>query len=458
MKFASKLAIFVCSAFVLSACDSDNNNNSNRLPEPEIFKLQVLHGSPDAPAVNVSVNGQQVLSNVDYKQGSGQLSLEAGTYPIQVDGIIGDATATVIDADVPFSGGNIYTVAAVNTVDAIEPVVVSQPDTPVTAGSARLVVLHATPGAAPDFSLPVDVYVDAFSEPNAPIGTSAPIPFDFKDVLTGGPVELAAGDYQIRVTLRDGDTPVYDSGKVSLGDGDDLFLAAVPNVSGGPAAVTLVALTGAGSAQFLDVNTPTGLRVGHLSPDTDPVDIVVNGGVYLGDVPYPAVTGIAALPAATYAVSITDAGNPGAVAFGPADLTLDAGTWYSVFATDFNANLAVDILADDPRPIALFAKVRIYHASPTAQNVDIYVTGEGVAIDNETPLLSNVPFGANTGYLAVPAGTYDVSVTPTGTKNVAIFRTITVDNGGVYTAIARDPIVPGSGEFDLIVLADNLED
>ena len=169
-----------------------------------------------------------------------------------------------------------------------------------------------------------------------------------------------------------------------------------------------------------------------------------------------AVTGIAALPADTYSVSITDAGNPGAVAFGPADLPLAAGTWYSVLATDFNANLAVKILTDDPRPISLFAKVRIYHASPTAQNVDIYVTGEGVAIDDQMPLLSNVPFGANTGYLAVPAGTYDVSVTPTGTKNIAIFETITIENGGVYTAIARDP-VPGSDEFDLIVLADVLE-
>ena len=69
------------------------------------------------------------------------------------------------------------------------------------------------------------------------------------------------------------------------------------------------------------------------------MDILVNGGEYLEDVEFPAVTPIVALPADTYEVAITVANNPGAIAFGPADLPLAAGTWYSVFATDFNASL-----------------------------------------------------------------------------------------------------------------------
>ncbi|MBT6210804.1 MAG: DUF4397 domain-containing protein [Woeseia sp.] len=71
MKFSSKFLV-ICSMLVLAACDSDNNI------QPELFvaqslaalKLQVLHGSPDAPAVNVLVNGGEELSNVDYKVGS----------------------------------------------------------------------------------------------------------------------------------------------------------------------------------------------------------------------------------------------------------------------------------------------------------------------------------------------------------------------------------------------------
>ena len=90
----SKLAVVVASTLVLAACDSDNNNRS-QVPEPGISQLQVLHASADAPAVNVSFNGQQVLSNVDYKQGSARLTISEGTYPVRVDGIIGKTLAKV---------------------------------------------------------------------------------------------------------------------------------------------------------------------------------------------------------------------------------------------------------------------------------------------------------------------------------------------------------------------------
>jgi len=461
MKF-SKTLILLCGALVLAACDS--NNNSNNQGDEEFFALQVLHASADAPAVNVYVDDNLVLEDVDYKDGSAQLGLPVRELPyrIRVDGILPGGDVTVIGpAEIDFEADTVYTIAAINSVADIEPAIISQPDVPVTAGSARLFVLHATPGAAPDFSLPVDVYVDAYSEPNAPIGTSAPLTFDFRETL--GPIEVAAGDYQVRVTLEGTQTVVYDSGLLPLAGGDDLTLAAVPNVSGGSAAVSLVALTGSGSAEVRDVNTPTGLRVGHLSPDTPNVDVVVNGGVYLADVPFPAVTDISALPADTYNVAIQAAGNPGVVPIGPVDLTLEAGTWYSVLAVNYFNDIEPLILTDDARPVATNAKVRIVHAAPSAQDVaglgvDIYLTEVGAGIDNATPALQGVQFKDNTGYLPLLEGDYDVSVTLSGSTDIAIGpATISISNGGVYTAIARDPL-PGQMEFGLIVLADQLAD
>lgn len=458
MKFLKSL-ILLGSAFALAACDSDNNNPGS--PDAEFFSLQVLHASPDAPPVNVFVDGVEVLSGVDYKQGSAQIGLEARDLPysIRVDGIVPGGDVTVIGpADINFDANTVYSIIAANGVADIEPIIISQPDVPPTAGSARLLVLHATAGpTGPDFSLPVDVYVDAYSEPNAPIGTSAPITFDFRDVLAGGPIELAPGEYQIRVTLAgDADSVVYDSGRLPLAAGDDLTLAAVPNTNGGGAALSVVGLTGAGSAEFADVNVPTGLRVGHLSPDTPEVDIVIDGGIFLGNVPFPAVTDIQALPAGTYNVAVQPSIAPGTFPIGPVDLTLEAGTWYTVLAVDFLDNIDALILSDDARPLATSAKVRIVHASPTAQDVDIYVVAPGTDINAVDPTLSAVPFKANTGYLALPEGDYEVTVTPTGTKDAAIGPAeISIENGGVYTAIARDPL-PGSMEFGLVVLADQL--
>ena len=460
MKFSMKFLIAL-SAFAIAACDSDNNNNNQggNTPQGPFGKVQIVHASPDAPLVNLFFDGASAGENIDYKQATIEGNIEAGTYTVQVDAILpGGTTATVIGpADVPFAADTVTTIVALGPVAVpLDFAIIEKPDTDPAAGNARLFVLHATSG--PGGTLPVDVYVTA---PGADLTATAPTgTFDFKETL--GPVEVPAGDYQIRVTLAGDPAAIaYDSGTVALADGDDITVAAIPNVDGGPAAVTLLALGPGGSAEVLDVNTPTGLRVGHLSPDTVPVDVLVNGGVFLNDVPFPAITGITALTPDTYTVSITDGSNPGSIFLPDTELTLEAGTVYTVLATDFFANLTVDILAeDDPRPVALYSKVRIIHASPTAQNVDIYLLDPALQFDltGQTPTLTDVPFGANTGYLALDAAAYDVVVTPTGTTTAAISASLpALEAGGVYTAIARDP-EPGSQEFGLEVLVDVLDE
>jgi hypothetical protein len=451
MKFSNTLVV-ACSLFALAACDSESST-TQPVPPVEVaaatLKLQVLHASPDAPAVNVFVNSNEVLSDVDYKAGSPELPLDEGTYSISVDGILPGGNATVIGpVDLDLAGDTIYTIAAVNDVAAIEPVVISQPDTAVGAGAARLFVLHGA-AAAPQ----VDVFVTA---PDADLAASAPVgTFSFKETI--GPAEVPAGDYQVRVTAAgDPSAVVFDSGTITLGDADDLTIAAVPNTSGGGAPISLVALNGAGSLEILDVNTPTSLQVIHASPDAPAVDIVVDSNVLVPGLAFPDATGFVEVPGATYNVAVTVADNPGAIAIGPVDLDLDPGIRYSVLAVGELAAIEPLILTDDPRRVATNAKVRIVHASPTAADVDIYVTAVGADINAEMPTLENIPFKANTGFLALPAGDYDVTVTPTGTKTAAIGpATISVSDGGVYTAVARDPL-PGEAEFGLIVLDDFL--
>ena len=88
-------------------------------------------------------------------------------------------------------------------------------------------------------------------------------------------------------------------------------------------------------------------------------------------------------------------------------------------------------------------------------NVDIYVTAVGAGIADVDPTLADVAFKANTGFIPLPAGDYDVTVTPTGTKNAAIGpATITISNSGIYTVIARDPL-PGAMELGVISSDDS---
>lgn len=458
MKNLSKL-VAICSVFLFAGCDSDDPNIVSGQPVPPTpiptLKLQVLHASPDAPAVNVYVNDAETLTAVDYKIGSGAVELDPATYNVRVEAIIPGGNADVVDADLDLLGGLTYTVAAIGSVadGTFEPLIISQDDVPVTAGSARLFVLHGAEGA-PEVDVYVTDPVTDLVEGIAPVGT-------FSYTQTIGPAEVAAGDYRIRVTAAGNQAAVvFDSGTVTFNDGDDLTVTAVTNTAGGAdpdaAPISLVAMTGAGSLEILDANTRTSLQVVHASPDAGLVDIVVDGNV-VTPLDFPQLTGFLNLAAGTYNVAVTAPGNASAAAIGPVDLELVGGTRYSVLAVGKAMDMTIEplILTDDPRRVATNAKVRIVHASPTAMNVDIYVTAVGAGIADVDPTLADVAFKANTGFIPLPAGDYDVTVTPTGTKNAAIGpATITISNSGIYTVIARDPL-PGAMELGVISSDDS---
>lgn len=438
----------VLSTLVLSGCDIfDDDDDDVVVPEPAL--LRVLHASPDAPTVNILVDGAVLIADTDYKGGTGFATVDPGTYSVQVDGITpGGDVAVIGPVDVTLETENRYTVIAIGEVANIQPLIVSNEITDVTAGSARVEVVHAAPNAPS-----VSVYA---TTPGADLAGEAAVgTFAFGETL--GPIEVPAGDYQIQVTLADDPASVvYDAGTVTLSDGADLMLNAVQNTGNGLSPISLIALDGTGAAELLDVNTPASLRVIHNSPDAPAVDIVVNDDFdapLIEDLAFPDFTGFVDVPAADYNVKVTPANDAGTVVI-DADLTLVAGTEYSVYAVDTLANITAQVLADDRRAIATEAKVRIVHGSPSAGNVDIFVTAPDTDITTATPTFTDIPFQAETGYVSLAEGDYTVTVTPTGTTTAAIGpANISISNGGVYTAIARDPL-PGETAFGLILLDD----
>ena len=195
------------------------------------------------------------------------------------------------------------------------------------------------------------------------------------------------------------------------------------------------------------------VRVVHASPDAPAVDVLVDGAEVLADVPYLGVSEYLDLSAGERSLTVNAAGTPTTVI--DADVRLAEGADYTVIAGGTVGSIAPIVLQDDnTAPAAGNARVRAIHGAPGAPAVDVYVTAPGADLAQVAPTLTGVEFGDVADYLEVPAGDYQVRVTPTGDTNVVIDSgVLSLAGGQVRTAIAVDA-AGGGAPFDLLLLSD----
>jgi len=133
-------------------------------------QVRVAHLAPDAPNVDVYVDGEPVLTDVAYTTISDYLPLPAGTHQVTVYAT-GDTSSPVIDVPVEVAAGGAYTIAAVGLVaDGSLTAEVYEDDlrSPAT-GNAKVRVVHASPDAGPVDVVPRggDPLVEGLTFPNA---------------------------------------------------------------------------------------------------------------------------------------------------------------------------------------------------------------------------------------------------------------------------------------------------
>ncbi len=107
-----------------------------------------------------------------------------------------------------------------------------------------------------------------------------------------------------------------------------------------------------------------------------------------------------------------------------------------VIAASLLAVSSIGAMAQSPSAPAGDAWVRVLHASPDAPAVDVYANGGEV--------LSDVPFGAISDYLQVPAGSYQIQVFAAGADPAAdtavIDATLDFAAGTKTTVAATDKL------------------
>jgi hypothetical protein len=174
------------------------------------------------------------------------------------------------------------------------------------------------------------------------------------------------------------------------------------------------------------------LRVVHGPPLVPAVDIYVTAP----GVPLPATPTIAALayraiapasgsaalqvPARSYRIRVTPAGQPTQIAFDSGSVALPAGGDLLIVAVPAATGIAPISLLVAPATGSAFeikdmrAALRVAHLSPSVPAVDVFLKAPGVANSAANRVLSGVVFPQDSGFLKIASGSYDASVAVAG--------------------------------------------
>ena len=175
---------------------------------------------------------------------------------------------------------------------------------------AKLSVLHGVPG------LTVDVWVDG----NLTLD-------DFTPGTLAGPLELAAGDYEIAITAADAssaDNPVIGPVDVELDGGGDYTAVAHLDADGAPTATLF-----ANDTKAPRNDSKGKLTVRHVAA-APAVDVLAGGTAVIEGLSNPDAATLK-LEAGTVSASVAAAGTTAPV-IGPADVTVEAGKNTIVYA------------------------------------------------------------------------------------------------------------------------------
>ncbi|MGB5427341.1 MAG: DUF4397 domain-containing protein, partial [Gammaproteobacteria bacterium] len=84
--------IGIAAALTLTGCGGGGGSDD----DPVTGSIRVVHASPDAPPVNVKLDGNAAISDLDYAQSTGFVSIAANDYDVAVEGIIPGGNLDVI--------------------------------------------------------------------------------------------------------------------------------------------------------------------------------------------------------------------------------------------------------------------------------------------------------------------------------------------------------------------------
>jgi hypothetical protein len=173
----------------------------------------------------------------------------------------------------------------------------------------------------------------------------------------------------------------------------------------------------------------------------------------LTNVPFGTISGYLDIPAGDHNVKVFATGTTTSPVI-DANVTVAAGSRYTIAATDAVASITAQVLEDQPSPSCDAAAVRVIHFSADAPAVDVATAGA----TPDDAVIQDLAYPNATGYLELPAGSYDLEVRLADTTTVALaLPGVAVEECNAYSVFAigsaATPAVGGNA-LQVVVAVD----
>jgi hypothetical protein len=209
------LGLFSFFTFFLSSCGSTGGGI--------VASVRFLQASPNAPQVNVLIDGKVVAGGLNYGNASAYSSMQPRAHHVQVIPTAGGAA--ILDQNISFAAAANLTILLTGPAASIQTVTLTDGGTTSVSGSGYVRVVNASSTMGP-----ADVYiVPAGSGIGGVTPVSAGLGFD-KD--TGYHV-IVAGNYQVFMTTPGFPNALLSTGPISLTAAQNQTLVALDSNSGG---------------------------------------------------------------------------------------------------------------------------------------------------------------------------------------------------------------------------------
>lgn len=407
-KFFVLTLVTVLSVFQLSACGG-GGGGGNSSSSDNGGSIRFVNGVSDSTRLSMAIS-DSVVSTISFGTTSDELEYIPGNKEITFYAVdsSGDSEELDLSVDVKLLDDHEVLVAVYGTLDnpQLQVVDVEEFDENDDYGQIGLLMLSANQPA-------LDMYLSADETGiygNDPLFSNAELGQFY------GMQVVDEDEYRLQFTQVGSKDSIYDGGYLDIVEDRNHFIIVFDNFGATGGSMVAVEVAGSSSAlELISDDSPSLIRFLNGIADYPSVDVYLGdteGDPIFEDISFGQETAYSSLEAGAYSVNVTPHTVKDTFLL-EKDLTLISGELSTLVASgltlDEDTGVSGALINDTVRNEITEAHLTFVHASPSNEEVDIYILVPGQPITDTSPVISELDYLLSFDYEKAP-GKYEIMV------------------------------------------------